>query len=333
MRLALVTDAWQPQVNGVVRTLENTVKQLRLFGHDVLVIHPGLFTTIPCPGYTSIKLAIMPYARVKRLLNEFDPQAIHLPTEGPLGLAGRKYCMRKKLPFTSSFHTHFSKYLKMYYHLPEWPPMRFMRWFHHGAVRTLVPTASVRDELQSHGFEHMVIWGRGIDTDLFHPNADGNINLQRPILLNVGRVAREKNIAAFCQLGTPGTKVVVGDGPQLKKLRKQFPQTTFTGYLPDEQMAAYYAAADVFVFPSRTDTFGNVMLEAMACGTPVAAYAGASGPTDVLQPDVTGAMHDDLSTAIDEALQIDPAGCRAFAESIPWSKLAREFEGHLEVFG
>ncbi len=331
MKIALITDAWSPQVNGVVRTLVNLVESLGALGHEVLVLHPGLFRNIPYPNYPSIRLALFPYRKVVEDLEAFKPQAIHLPTEGPLGLAGKKYCRSRKLPYTSSFHTHFGKYLKMYYRLPESISLSFLRWFHKPAVRTLVPTPSVRDELIAAGFKHLVVWGRGVNTQLFHPQADGSIDLERPIYLNVGRVAREKNIEAFTALDLPGSKVVIGEGPRLNKLRHRYRDTLFTGYISDETMATYYAAADVFVFPSHTDTFGNVMLEALASGTPVAAYDGAPGPMDVLKPEF-GVLGEDMAETIRRARELDPAACRAYAETLPWSMLAEQFEGHLEPF-
>lgn len=329
MRIALVSDAWKPQVNGVVRTWDNVQAALAETEHTLLFLHPGRFRSIPCPRYPSIELAILPYRRLARELTGFAPEAVHIATEGPLGLAARRWCRRRGIPFTTSFHTQFPEYLRVYFGMPEAWGYAFLRWFHSAAVRTLVPTESVRERLRARGFRNLVIWGRGVDTLLFHPGADGDTELPRPIFLNVGRVAPEKNLAAFASLDLPGTKVIVGDGPAARRLRAAFPDVLFTGYVPDERLAGYYAAADVFVFPSRTDTFGNVMLESLASGTPVAAYP-VTGPRDVLRPGETGVLDDDLGRAALAALHLNRAACRRFAESLPWSAIAGHFVSYLE---
>ena len=314
-----------PQVNGVVRTLTSLRRMLEQLGHEVLVIHPGLFRTLPCPGYPEVGIAMKPGRKTRRLLDEFDPEAVHIATEGPCGLAARRYCRRRGLPFTSSYHTQFPEYLNLHAKIPCAPVYRYLRWFHAPAVRTLVPTHGVRTQLEQRGFDHLEIWGRGVDLQLFRPTPNGHIDLARPIFLNVGRVSWEKNLDAFAALDLPGTKLIIGDGPAKATLEDRYPDVVFTGYLEDDELAHYYAAADVFVFPSRTDTFGNVMLEAMACGTPVAAYP-VTGPIDVVQPGETGVLDEDLRGAALTALNgISRSVCRRYAESLPWTRLARQF--------
>ncbi|MBI1368321.1 MAG: glycosyltransferase [Planctomycetes bacterium] len=330
MKIALISDAWRPQVNGVVRTLTNLTRLLEQLGHEMLVIHPDLFRTFPCPKYPSIHLAIAPYRKTARMLDEFKPDAIHIATEGPCGLAARRYCRRRKLIFTTSYHTQFPKYLNIYMGLPESPGYKYLKWFHGRAVRTLVPTESMRAELKGWGFANeLVIWGRGVDLSMFHPGANGHINVPRPLFLNVGRVSGEKNLDAFAKLDLPGTKIIIGEGPVRPKLQERYPDVMFLGFLEDEKLAEYYAAADVFVFPSRTDTFGNVMLEAMASGTPVAAYP-VTGPVDVVSNGQTGVLDEDLKRAAMGALALnDRAACRRYAESLPWSRLVKQFENYL----
>jgi glycosyltransferase involved in cell wall biosynthesis len=321
MRIALVTEAWLPLVNGVVRTWRHVTAELEALGHQVLVIHPGLFRTVGLPRYPEVRLALLPGRKLAALLRGFDPDAIHIATEGPLGQAARRLCLRRSWPYTTSFHTQFAPYLKIYFGVPQGLTYRFLRWFHGRAQRTLVPTASVRDELAGRGFGNLVIWGRGVDTELFRPQGKEFLDLPRPIFLTAGRVAAEKNIEAFLRLDLPGSKVVVGDGPARQSLQRRYPQVTWAGYLYDQDLARYYSAADVFVFPSRTDTFGNVMQEANACGIPVAAYP-VTGPIDVVQRGVTGVLDEDLRSACLAALKIDPAGCRAYALERTWPRCA-----------
>jgi glycosyltransferase involved in cell wall biosynthesis len=322
MRIVLVTEAWHPLVNGVVRTWTHVTRELAALGHEVLVIHPRLFRTVGMPRYPEIRLSLLPGRKFRKMVQDFAPAAVHIATEGPLGQAARRYCLRRGLPYTTSFHTQFAPYLKIYYGIPPTLTYRFLRWFHGRAQRTLVPTNSVRAELQSYGLANLVVWGRGVDTKLFHPQGQSLPGLPRPIFLTAGRVALEKNIEAFLALDLPGSKVVVGDGPARVALQRKYPSVTWTGYLHDEELARYYSAADVFVFPSRSDTFGNVMQEANACGVPVAAYP-VTGPIDVVQPGVTGVLHEDLRTACLEALKVPPAGCRAYAEARTWRHCAQ----------
>lgn len=328
MKIALITDAWQPQVNGVVRTWNNIVNLLREQGDEVLVIHPAMFRTVPCPGYTAIRLALRPGRRTVRMLDEFRPDAIHIATEGPIGLVARRYCVSRGLPFTSSYHTQFPHYLRMYFGIPQGMSYRFMRWFHRRAARTLVPTESVRAELEHWNFNNVVLWKRGVNREHFRPKVDIDLGLPRPVFLNVGRVSSEKNLAAFASLDLPGSKVIVGDGPALPGLRRRYPNVTWTGYLPDDRIPDYYAGADVFVFPSRTDTFGNVMLEALACGTPVAAYP-VTGPIDLVQPGVTGVLSEDLGAACMQALELDRHACRAATEEWTWPGAAEKLKSYL----
>jgi len=322
MKLALITEAWHPQVNGVVRTWTNVVRELQEMGHIVEVIHPGLFRTCRAPKYPEIRLAMFPYARLRRLLDEIAPEAIHIATEGPLGLAGRRYCRRRGWPFTTSYHTQYPAYLKAYFGVPPGLTYRLLRWFHGRAQGVLVPTATVQKELAQRGLGNTVLWNRGVDARLFCPGSKDVLNLSRPIFVTAGRVAVEKNIEAFLRLDLPGSKVVIGDGPARARLQRAYPQAHWTGYLHGADLAKHYAAADVFVFPSRTDTFGVVMLEANACGLPVAAFP-VTGPVDVVKPGISGVLDEDLRTACLGALRIDPAGARAYALLHSWTRCAR----------
>lgn len=332
MRIAIATDAWLPQVNGVVRTYENTTRELRELGHDICLLTPATFHTVPCPTYPSIRLAINPGPRLRRTLEAFQPDAIHVATEGPLGHAARRYCLKNELPFTSSFHTQFPEYIRMRAPIPLAWSYAYMRRFHGPATRTLVPTESQRQRLLERGFSNVVTWSRGVDTNVFRPSADKSFLPQaRPIFMYMGRVAVEKNINAFLDLELPGTKVVVGDGPDRQKLSEQYPDVVFSGYRFGEELARYLAAADVFVFPSRTDTYGLVMLEAMACGLPVAAYP-VTGPIDVIKNGVTGVMNEDLRAAALQALQLDPQDCIDFARSRSWRYCAQGFADNLDPF-
>jgi len=337
VKIALISDAWQPQVNGVVRTLNSLRDHLERAGHEMMVIHPELFFTMPLPRYPSIKLAIKPGRKVAKFLRAYRPDAIHIATEGPLGSAARSYCLHRNLPFTTSYHTHFPPVLRIYYKLPESWGWKFLRWFHRPAVRTMAPTESVVGELRENGFDgDLVVWGRGVDTVKFAPRLNGQIpaaddptqGLPRPIFLNVGRVAFEKNLGAFAALDLPGTKIIVGEGPALRSLQRDHADVRFTGFVSDEVLARYYAAADVFVFPSLTDTFGNVMLEALSCGTPVAAYP-VTGPRDFIRQGETGVLDDDLHKAALEAQRLDRAACRTYAEQRPWTELSQVFLEYL----
>lgn len=322
LRIALVSDAWLPQINGVTTTLARCRDELERGGHAVELVTPDRFRTIPCPRYPQIRLAVGAGRQVRELLREHRPDAVHIATEGPLGIAARRFCGRRSIPFTSAFHTRFADYLRVYAGIPKALTYRLQRWFHGGAQRTLVPTASLRRELAARGFEHLVEWIRGVDAELFRPRDGDFYGLPRPIFLAVGRVAAEKNLEAFLALELPGSKVVVGDGPARAALERRHPEVSWAGFRSGEDLARHYAGADVLVFPSRTDTFGVVMLEANACGLPVAAYP-VTGPLDVVRPGFTGVLDEDLAAACRRALDLDRAACRRHAESMSWKRCAR----------
>jgi glycosyltransferase involved in cell wall biosynthesis len=335
MRIMLVTDAWEPQVNGVVRTLSRVVKECRAMGHEVEVINPSDgFRTLPLPTYPEIKLALGARAEVERRFRAFEPEAIHIATEGTLGWTARSICMRWKLPFTTSYHTRFPEYVHARFpFIPLKAGYQFMRTFHNSGGRLMVATPTMRDELKARGFKNITPWARGVDTELFHPNrrsADGGAykGMERPIWLNVGRVAVEKNIAAFLKLDLPGTKVIIGDGPQRAELEKKHPEAKFLGTRFGDELAACFADADVFVFPSLTDTFGLVILESMAAGAPVAAFP-APGPRDIIPDSGAGFVSDDLRQACLDCLALDRVRCRQYAEGFSWRACAEEFVKNL----
>jgi len=324
IRLLIVSDAWHPQLNGVVRTLDNLAFELRALGHDVAFVTPDLFTTLPCPTYPEIRLALRPARRIAALIEDFAPTAIHIATEGPLGLAARRYCRKHRFPFTTSFHTRFPDYVAARFGLPARWFYALLRGFHDAAARTLVATPNLRDEMAARGFRNLALWGRGVDIALFRPRDKGFLDLPRPIFLCVSRIAVEKNLPAFLSLDLPGTKLVVGGGPGLGAMRRRFPDVVFVGPKEGDELARYYAAADVFVFPSRTDTFGNVILESLASGVPVAAFP-VTGPRDVIGDAAVGALDEDLRTAALRALTVSPADCRAFACKQSWRASAEQF--------
>ncbi|EQB32442.1 glycosyltransferase family 4 protein [Sphingobium ummariense] len=326
MRVAIVTDAWSPQVNGVVRTLQTIRAELERMGHEVRVISPDLYGSIPCPTYPEIRLALVRSSVVGQAISAFRPDAVHLATEGPLCLAARRWCLRMGVPFTTAYHTHFPDYVAQRTGLPAAWFWSYIRWFHGPAQAVLVSTGSVRQQLRAHGVAQVRPWGRGVDLAAFTPAAVPPAlfaELPRPIQLYVGRVAVEKNLEAFLVAEHPGTKVVVGDGPARLALERAYPQARFLGALFGTELAGAYAGADVFVFPSRTDTFGLVMIEALACGTPVAAYP-VTGPVDIVTPD-TGALSDRLEEAIAAALRCDRAACADYGRSFSWERSAQEF--------
>jgi len=328
MRIAIVTDAWRPQVNGVVTTLGRTRQELTARGHEVIVVNPTDFRTLPCPTYPEIRLSLFPGRGVRAQLDAFAPDAIHIATEGPLGIAARRYCLRRKLRFTTSYHTQFPQYLRKRAPVPERFSYAWLRRYHGRAERTLVPTEQQRRDLVDQGFGNVVIWSRGVDTELFRPLERDFLDLPRPVCIYVGRVAVEKNLEAMLAAPLPGTKLIVGDGPDLEKLRTRFPDALFIGYRFGEELVQHLAAADVFVFPSRTDTFGLVMLEAMACGTPVAAYP-VTGPIDVVNQGVSGWLDDDISVAVANALTLSRVDCRAAALERTWGRATDQFMSHL----
>lgn len=325
-RIAIVTDAWLPQVNGVVRTLTTTCEILRRQGHEVMVVSPDQFASLPCPTYPEIRLAISPPGTVARRLRAFAPEAIHVATEGPLGVMARRYCTQRDIRFTTAYHTQFPDYLARRTRLPKGWFWRYIRWFHAPARRVLVSTESIGRELRAHGLDRLQPWSRGVDLDCFTPDAPPPsefAGMPRPIQLYVGRVAVEKNLEAFLSGSYPGSKVVVGDGPSLERLRAKYPAAHFLGRRSGAELAGCYAGADVFVFPSRTDTFGLVMIEALACGTPVAAYP-VPGPLDILT-DAVGAMSEDLDRAIGAALFCDRKVCADYATRYSWEAATRQF--------
>ena len=334
MRIALVTDAWFPQVNGVVRTLSRVKQELEVLGHRVEVIAPPAFRTLPCPTYPEIRLALLQGAKVGRLLAASGAEAIHIATEGPLGLAARRWCLRRGLPFTTSYHTRFPEYVAARAPVPAAWGYRVMRWFHRPSAGVMVATQSLREELAARGFANLKPWTRGVDLDLFRPRPGEPLpyELPGPVFLYVGRVAVEKNIEAFLALDLPGSKLVVGGGPQLEQLRRRFPAAHFAGPRQGEDLARHYAAADVFVFPSLTDTFGLVVLEALASGLPVAAFP-VTGPKDILAGSAAGALDQDLRRAALAALALDPAAARRHAERYSWPATARLFLDNLAPFG
>ena len=329
MKIAIVTDAWHPQINGVVRTLGHTGQHLQNLGHEVLFITPEKFLTYPCPTYPSIRLAVFPKKRVRRMLHEFRPQAVHIATEGPLGHAARALCLERSWPFTTSYHTQFPEYIRARFPIPTKWSYAYLRRYHGRAARTMVATRSMQRLLEARGFKKLQIWARGVDTGIFQPGPKSFLSGLRPISMYMGRVAVEKNIEAFLNLDVPGSKYVVGDGPDLERLRQQFPNVTFTGQKLGQELTAYLAAADVFVFPSLTDAFGLVLLEAMACGVPVAAYP-VTGPVDVVQNGKTGVLDHDLRQAVLGALKLEPADCVAYARQHSWQHWTERLVSLLE---
>jgi glycosyltransferase involved in cell wall biosynthesis len=337
LKIAIATDAWFPQVNGVVRTLCATVGELDRRGHSVDVISPERFLTMPMPGYAQIRLAMAPRFTLRRILDDSAPDIVHIATEGPIGWAARGWCRSRGVPFTTAFHTRFPDYLAVRTGVSAevfWP---LMRLFHASSRAVMVATASLGEELAARGLPQTRRWSRGIDHALFNPKGPrlaAMADLPGPVLLNVGRVASEKNLEAFCESATPGSKVVVGDGPAFDEMVRKYPQVHFLGALSGEALASAYRAADCFVFPSRTDTFGLVLIEALACGVPVAAYK-VGGPLDILgaqcrgegdvSPQPVGALDDDLGLAVARALQADRDAAAAFGASFSWERSTDQF--------
>jgi glycosyltransferase involved in cell wall biosynthesis len=328
VKLAIVTDAWLPQVNGVVTTLQRTAQCLEAQGHAVTMFSPLEHRTIPCPTYPEIRLALWPQRRLAAALDTLEPDAIHVATEGPLGMAAVRHCGARGLAFTTSYHTQFPQYVRKRLPIPEGWTYALLRRHHGRARRTLVATEHQRRDLLAHGFANVVLWSRGVDTELFRPVGREHLDFPRPILAYLGRVAVEKNLDAFLALDLPGTKVVIGDGPDRVSLARRYPEARFLGYRFGAELARCLSSADVFVFPSRTDTFGLVMLEAMACGTPIAAFP-VVGPIDVVEPGVTGVLDDDLGAAALEALALDREQCHRAAQRWTWERASAEFLSHL----
>lgn len=324
MRVQIVTDAWYPMVNGVVRTIEHTVKESELMGHEVDVVSNQDLRTFTFPKYHDIKIAIFAKKYVKKRMKAFKPECVHIATEGTLGLAARNYCLKHNIEFTTCYHTNYPEYLKEMFGLPERVTYAVLRWFHKPAKAALATTDRMANDLRKNGFKNVVVWGRGVDTEEFKPEGDIAVKLDGPVFCYVGRVSLEKNIKAFLDLELPGTKMVVGDGSQLAELKKQYKNVYFAGEKRGEALAAHYRSADVFVFASKTDTFGLVLLEALACGVPVAAYP-VRGPVDVLPGCEAAVMDDDLQKAALAALKLDKVKAREFAESKSWTECVKEF--------
>ena len=363
MKVLIVTDAWKPQVNGVVFTLQQTCLELARMGHQVEVVQPGLFRSVPCPTYPEIRLSVPPPGKLGKLIRRHAPDALHIATEGPLGLAARRHALRLGIPFTTAYHTRFPEYLHARFRLPPGISYRWMRWFHGAAARTMVPTAGVRDDLLAHGFEpdRVVVWARGVDLEMFRPGeaepggmrhashrgaderesqsddtgqtsagAQGaRAHDSKPVFLYAGRVAVEKNLDAFLGLDLPGEKWVVGGGPALETMKKRYPDARYFGPLPHEELAGYYRRADVFVFPSLTDTFGLVLLEAMACGCPVASLPARS-TQEVLADSGAGVVSGDLRQACLQALSIPRHVPADHAKKFSWQATTRTFSRHLQ---
>ena len=329
MKIVIVSDAWTPQTNGVVVTLRKTAVWLERLGFEVAFVTPQGMRSFGLPTYKEIRLAWRPARSLRQQLIRHRPDYIHIATEGPLGCAARRYCLRNGLMFSTSYHTRFPQYVRARFPVPEAVTYAWLRRFHDAGQCTMVGTRSLRLELEAHGFRNTAIWSRGVDTGLFRPYDRSALDLPRPISMYMGRVAVEKNIDAFLQLDLPGTKVIVGDGPALRRLQHKYPDTVFVGYRYGEDLARTVSAADVFVFPSRTDTFGLVLLEALACGVPVAAYP-VMGPIDVIEQGVSGVLDEDLQRATLAALNLDRDDCRAAALQRTWEAATREFVGNLQ---
>lgn len=342
MKLLIVSDAWQPQVNGVVRTYEHICAELISRGHEVKVIGPSDFFSIPMPGYSEIRLAMFPYRKLRKMINDFAPDRIHIPVEGPLGAAARLYCKRRKIKFTTSYHTHFPDYVAK---RVTWLPKRLRRYvrsmaiamirrFHKKSSGMMVATQSLEDELLGWGFKTPICrLLRGAKLDVFYPGKKTLFqDLPKPIMLFVGRVAIEKNLEAFLDLDVPGTKVVVGEGPSKEKLIKKYPNAIFPGKKIGAELAEHYRSSDLFVFPSKTDTFGIVLIEALASGVPVAAY-NVTGPKDIIVEDYLGVLDDDLKTAVEKATNLPHPEKRVahVKEFYTWESVAERFESYLNA--
>ena len=332
MRIALATDAWAPQTNGVVTTLKATAETLERLGHNVRVISPQDIACIPAPSYPEIRLAINPGPYVARQLKAFRPHAIHIATEGPLGMAVRRYCRHRDVPFTTSYHTRYPEYLRARWPIPLSFSYRWLRRFHGSAARTFVSSDSLESQLSARGFRNLHRWRRGVDLRRFRPQPQPHeevAGLPRPIMAYMGRLAVEKNLEAFLRLDVPGTKLVIGDGPLRATLAARYPDAVFSGYRFGDELPRMVGSADVFVFPSLTDTFGLAMIEALACGVPVAAFP-VPGPIDVIEQGVTGVLHEDLAVAVRSALHLDRNVCAQRAAEFTWDAATAQFVAGLE---
>ncbi|XUM19481.1 glycosyltransferase family 4 protein [Bradyrhizobium oligotrophicum S58] len=330
MRILIATDAWHPQVNGVVRTLTSLARAAAGLGADITFLTPEGFPSFGVPTYPGLRLAVTNGREIARRIEAAAPDAIHIATEGTIGWAVRRYCLRHGLPFTTSYTTRFPEYVSVRTGIPDAVGYWVMRRFHDAAAMTMVATNSLKQDLASRGFKKLGFWTRGVDTSLFNPDEPVTLDLPRPVFMTVGRVAVEKNLEAFLSLDLPGSKVVIGNGPQKAELERRFPAAHFLGEKTGKDLTAHMAAADVFVFPSLTDTFGVVQLESLACGTPVAAFP-VTGPLDVIADHPIGAIDWDLRAACLKALTMSRETCRAFALDRSWENSARQFIGNLAV--
>lgn len=328
MLILIVTDAWEPQVNGVVRTIKSTRRELEKTGHLVDILTPLEFKTIPCPTYPDIRLSILPNSKVIQRIEQFRPDAMHIATEGPLGIAARAWARRHHFPFTTAYHTRFPEYVHARLRIPLSWTYQYLKWFHGPAKAIMAPTHVVKHDLELVGFKNVVLWSRGVELDIFTPRKVQRLGTRPPIFLYVGRVAVEKNIEAFLALDLPGSKWVAGEGPALPGLRTKYPNANFMGVLNQQELAEVYSSADVFVFPSKTDTFGLVLLEAMACGLPVAAYP-VTGPLDVIGDAPAGALHHDLRQACLDALELKRDDAVEHAQKFSWAAATSQFLNHL----
>ena len=327
MRILVATDAWHPQVNGVVRTLTMMAEAAKSFGVEVSFLTPETFHTFGLPSYPDLRVAIPRRRRIAQMIEAAEPDNIHIATEGPIGFAARAYCRRRKIPFTTSFHTRFPEYVSARFPIPEAWVWAGLRWFHGASSAVMAATPALANELRERGFNHVVLWPRGVDGHLFRPR-EIDLGYAKPVYLSVGRVAVEKNLEAFLALDLDGTKVIVGDGPAKAELQAKYPKAVFLGSMQGEALAEVYSGADVFVFPSKTDTYGLVLLEALASGVPVAALP-VTGPKDVIGSAPVGVLSDDLQAACLRALKIDRQACLDFAANHTWEASARAFVGNI----
>lgn len=333
-RILIATDAWHPQVNGVVRTLDATSRHLREFGHTVEIIEPSAYFSLAAPFYPEIELCFPRPGRIDDRVRRFRPDCIHIATEGPIGLLVRRSCRRRGWRFSTSYHTRFPEYLNHLVGVPEPLTYRYLRWFHRGSSSLMVATPSLEVELLARGFTAPIRrWSRGVDLGIFHPRPKPEVPFARPVLLYVGRISHEKNIEAFLKLKFAGTKLLVGDGPARTELERRYPDAMFLGYRSGSELGEVYAAADLFVFPSLTDTFGIVVIEALASGLPVAAFP-ATGPRDTVTRDELGALDPDLGQAVSRALKTgNPIACAAEGRTYTWDNCTRQFATNLAPIG
>lgn len=326
-RITIISDAWHPQINGVVRSIDETNRALTEIGHQIIMITPLEFHAFPCPTYPEIRLSLVSPWKIAKLIKASQPDYIHIATEGPIGLMARRWCRKNERAFSTSYHTRFPEYVAARFPVPLTALYAFMRWFHNGGNSCMVATGSLEQELSAKGFRNLRRWSRGINLERFYPRekTPKPFGMQRPMFISIGRVAPEKNLEDFLRLDLPGSKVVVGDGPSRAELQAKYPNVHFTGTLQGDELAKAYSEADVFVFPSKTDTFGNVILEALACGVPVAAYP-VTGPIDILgNHEKAGALRHDLRQAALSALECDAEAAIALAQSYTWDNASKQF--------